>query len=126
VPVKDMAYLFMIVGVSAVNALLRMTECLHWIAFANILVIGLTYLLEKVFFSNQLSKRTIMFNDTALLRPSQHVALMNRLKELTELNIVKFEVGKVDYNKNQAQLRIFFTGGFAEGFDDSQNTNDDD
>jgi hypothetical protein len=67
-----------------------------------------------------------MFNDTALLRPSQHALLMNRLKELTELNIVKFEVGKVDYNKNQAQLRIFFTGGFAEGYDESQNTNDDD
>jgi hypothetical protein len=126
VPVKDMAYLFMIVGVSAVNALLRMTECLHWIVFANVLVIGLTLLLEKVFFSNQLSKRTIMFNDIDLLRPSQHGTLLNRLRELTELNIVKFEVGKVDYNKNQAQLRIFYTGGFGEAYDDSQNTNDDD
>lgn len=126
VPVKDMAYLFMVVGVSAVNALLRVNECLHWIIFANMLLIGLTYLLEKVFFSNQLSKRTITFNDPDLLRPSQHALLMDRLREITELNIVRYEIGKVDYNKKQAQLRIFFTGGAGEGFDDSQNMNDDD
>jgi hypothetical protein len=125
VPVKDMAYLFMIVGVSAVNALLKMSDCLHWIVFANVLLIGITFLLEKVFFSNQLSKRTITFNEPDLLRPSQHAILMNRLREITELNIVRFEVGKVDYNKNQAQLRIFFTGGAAESFDDSMNNDDD-
>jgi len=126
VPVKDMAYLFMIVGVSAVNALLKMSECLQWIVFANVLLIGLTFLLEKVFFSKQLSKRTITFNDTDLLRPSQHATLLNRLKELTELNIVRFEIGKVDYNKKQAQLRIFYTGASGEGFDDSPINNDDD
>ena len=126
VPVKDMAYLFMIVGVSAVNALLKINECLHWVIFANILLIGLTYLLEKTFFSNPLSKRTITFNDTDLLRPSQHGLLMDRLKELTELNIVRFEIGKVDYNKNQAQLRIYFTGIAGEGFEEGANNSDDD
>jgi hypothetical protein len=126
VPVKDMAYLFMIVGVSAVNALLKISECLHWIVFANVLLIGLTFLLEKVFFSNPLSKRTITYNETDLLRPSQHALLINRLKELTELNIVRFEVGKVDYVKKQAQLRIYYTGGAGEGFDEGMNNNDDD
>jgi len=126
VPVKDMAYLFMVVGVSAVNALLRMTECLHWIVFANVLLVGLTFMLEKILFSNPLSKRTITFNDTDLLRPSQHALLMSKLKEITELNIVRFEIGKVDYNKKQAQMRIFFTGGAGESFDESLNSNDDD
>ncbi len=125
VPVKDMAYLFMIVGVSAVNALLKMTECILWIAFANLLVIALTYLLEKVFFGERLSSRIILFNDTSLLRPSQHNALINKLIELTELNIVKFEIGKVDYNKNQAHLRIFYKGGFGQGYEENAVNNDD-
>src|SRR5512138_171382 len=70
VQVKDMAYLFMIVGVSAINALLRISECIQWIVFANVLLILITWMLEKVFFSNRLSQRTITFNDTELLKPS--------------------------------------------------------
>lgn len=124
VPVKDMAYMFMVVGISAVNALLRMSECLQWIVFANVLLLGLTYLLEKVFFSDILSKRLITFNDTDLLRPSQHSLLMERLKQITELNIVRFEIGKVDYNKNQAQLRIYYKNG-GESFEEPQDLSDD-
>jgi hypothetical protein len=126
VQVKDMAYLFMIVGVSAINALLRISECIQWIVFANVLLILITWMLEKFFFSNRLSKRTITFNDTELLKPSQYNKLLEKLREITELNIVRFEIGKTDYVKNHAQIRIYFSGNTSNFFDDSLNTNDDD
>lgn len=126
VPVKDMAYLFMIVGISAVNALLQLSQCMHWILFANILLIVVTFIMERTLFSHTLSHRTITFSETDLLRPSQHQQLLNRLREITELNVLRFEIGKVDYIKKQAQLRIFFTNGGNGSFDEGQNNNDDD
>jgi hypothetical protein len=126
VEVKDMAYLFMVVGVSAINALLHLSDCVHWIIFANVLLIVVIWLLEKVFFSNRLSQRTITINDTALLKPSKHHLLLGRLRDLTELNIIRFEIGKTDYIKNHAQIRIFFKDGGNSSFDDSLNTIDDD
>ena len=126
VPVKEMTYLFMIVGISAINALLRMSQCLQWMIFANIVLVVMTYLLEKFFFSKKLNRRTITYNNTDFLKPSKHELLLNELKELTELNIVRFEIGKVDYTKKQAQIRIFFTGNGNGNFNEVENGNDDD
>jgi len=125
IPVKDMAYLFMVTGISAINALLEMSECLQWIIVANALLLVLTYLMEKLFFSHRLNRRTIMFSNTELLKPSQHQLLLQQLKDLTELNIVKFEIGKVDYIKNHAQLRIYFTGEGNSNFNEEEISNDD-
>jgi len=126
VPVKEMAYLFMVVGISAVNALLPMDNCLQWILFANVILVAITFIMEKLYFSKKLSQRTITFNNTDLLKPSKHPLLLQELKVLTELNITRFEIGKVDYIKNQAQIRIFFTGDGNGSFNEAENVIDDD
>lgn len=126
VPVKEMAYLFMVVGISAINALLPICRCLLWVVFANLFLVGLTYVMEKVFFSKRLSRRTITYNSTELLKPSKHELLLQELKTLTELNIIRFQIGKVDYVKGQAQIRLFFTGDGNGGFNEADNSNDDD
>ena len=126
VPVKEMAYLFMVVGISAINALLQLSQCLPWFIFANTFLVVLTFIMEKVFFSKVLSRRTITFSNTELLKPSKHELLMQELKALTELNIIRCEIGKVDYIKGNAQIRIFFTGNGNGSFNESDNANDDD
>jgi len=126
VPVKEMAYLFMAVGISAVNALLPMNHCLQWIIFANVVLVGMIFILERVYFSKKLTRRTITFNNTDLLKPSKHALLIQELKELTELNIIRFEIGKVDYIKKQAQIRIYFTGEGNGSYNDEETVNDDD
>jgi hypothetical protein len=126
VPVKEMAYQFMVVGISSVNALLQASHCLQWIVFANIFLIILTFILEKALFSHKLNRRTIIYNHTDLLKPSKFDLLLKELKDLTELNIVRFEIGKVDYVKNHAQIRIYFTGNGTESFNETDNGSDDD
>ena len=126
VPVKQMVYLFMVVGISAVNALLPISHCLQWIIFANIILVVLTLIMEKVFFSRILSHRNITFNNTDLLKPSKHQLLLQELKDLTELNIIRFEIGKVDYTKKHAQIRIYYTGESYGSFNEDENGNDDD
>jgi len=126
VPVKEMAYLFMVVGISSVNALLRASECLQWIVFANLFLVILTYIMEKTLFSKSLNRRTIIYNHTDLLKPSQHELLLKELRELTELNIVRVEIGKVDYVKSHAQLRLYYLGDNGEDFQENENGNDDD
>jgi len=126
VPVKEMAYLFMVVGISAVNALIQLGQCFQWIIFANTVLVLITLIMETVFFSHKLSHRTITFNNPDLLKPSKHHLLLQELKTLTELNIVRFEIGKVDYIKGQAQIRIFFAGDGNASFNENENSNDDD
>lgn len=124
VPVKEMAYLFMVVGISAVNALLQLNHCFQWIIMTNVILIVITYLMEKIFFSKQLSCRTITYNKTDLLKPSKQTLLLEELKTLTELNIISLKIGKVDYIKNQAQIRIYYTSEDNGSFNESESTND--
>lgn len=126
VPVKEMAYLFMVVGISAVNALLPLNKCAQWIVFSNVVLLIMTLVLEKTFFSNKLSRRTITFTNTDLLKPSKHAQLLQELRELTELDIVRFEIGKVDYGKKQALIRIYFAGAGNGSFNEEDNRNDED
>jgi len=126
IPVKEMAYLFMVVGISAVNALLPLSNCVQWIIFANVILVAMTFIMEKLFFMNKLSRRTITFNNTDLLKPSRHQMLLQELTALTELNITRFEIGKVDYIKNHAQIRIYYTGEGDRSFNDGENGNNDD
>jgi hypothetical protein len=126
VPVKEMAYLFIAVGISAVNALLQLSDCLQWIIFANIILVGLTFLMEKFFLGKKLSRRTITFNNTELLKPSKQLLLLQELKTLTELNIIRYEIGKVDYIRGQAQIRLYFSDDGNGNFNENETLNDDD
>lgn len=126
IPVKEMAYLFMAVGISAINAILQPDECLPWILFANVFLVLLAFLMEQIFFRNKLNRRTISYSNTDLLKPSRYSQLMQELRDLTELEIVRFEIGKVDYIKKHAQIRIFYKGNAAETFNEEPSGNDDD
>jgi len=126
VPVKEMAYLFMIVGISAINALLRVDECLQWIVMVNLVVIGLTWLLERLYFANRLAGRTITFGNTELLKPDRHARLLMELKDLTGLDVVRFEIGKVDYVKKLARIRIYFPDRTHTSFSDTEPERSDD
>jgi hypothetical protein len=114
VPVKDMAYLFMVVGISAVNALLPISSCFQWILISNCLMILMTLILEISFFNQPLASRTITFENTELLKPSRQQNLIQELKSLTGLDIIKFEIVKADYIKKHAQIKIFFPGMSGE------------
>jgi len=126
VPVKEMAYLFMIVGISAINALLQIGRCLQWFILSNSILIAMTFIMEKVYFSRKISCRTITFNNTDLLKPSKHELLLQELKDLTELDIIRFEIGKVDYNKKHALIRIYFSGEGNGTYNEAESSNDDD
>ena len=126
VGVKEMSYLFMTVGISAVNALMTQNECIGWIVFANLIVMIIAYVIEKVYYSNRLSRRTITYNNTDLIKPSKHALLMKDLQEMTELNIIRFEIGKVDYIKNNAQIKIYFKDTQHTNMNEEGSDGDDD
>lgn len=125
VPVKDMAYLFMVAGISAVNALLPVSSCIQWIVISNTMLVLMTLILEKKFFSRPVSSRNIIWDNVELLKPDKYNMLLQELCLLTGLKIIRFEIGKTDYIKKHAQIRIYFLGSAEETISED-NVNDDD
>jgi len=108
IPIKEMTYLFIIIGVSVINALFNKKVSWAEVAFTNFVVILLAFLLEKVWLLKHESSRMVLLEKIELIKPENYQALLEDLKNRTGLNIHRAEIGKVDFMRDVAQVNIFF------------------
>jgi hypothetical protein len=108
IPIKEMTYLFIIIGVSVINALFNKKVSWAEVAFSNLIVILLAFLLEKVWLLKHESSRLVLLEKIDLIKPENYQALLEDLRNRTGLNIHRAEIGKVDFMRDVAQVNIFF------------------
>ncbi|MBL6872398.1 MAG: DUF4956 domain-containing protein [Flavobacteriales bacterium] len=113
IPIKEMTYLFVIIGISVMNALVNKKISHAEVVFTNLIFIALTYGLEKIWLLKHESRKNITFEKIELIVPEKRQELFEDLKQRTGLNITRVEVKSIDFLRDTAQLRIFF-------FDDEQ------
>lgn len=113
IPIKEMTYLFIIIGISVMNALVNKKISHAEVVFTNLVFIALTYGLEKIWLLKHESRKNITFEKIELIVPEKRQELLEDLKLRTGLNITRVEVKSIDFLRDTAQLRIFF-------FDDEQ------
>jgi hypothetical protein len=113
IPIKEMTYLFIIIGISVMNALVNKKISHAEVVFTNLIFIALTYGLEKIWLLKHESRKNITFEKIELIIPEKRQELLEDLKLRTGLNITRVEVKSIDFLRDTAQLRIFF-------FDDEQ------
>ena len=113
IPIKEMTYLFIIIGISVMNALVNKKISHAEVVFTNLIFIALTYGLEKIWLLKHESRKNITFEKIELIVPEKRQELLEDLKLRTGLNITRVEVKSIDFLRDTAQLRIFF-------FDDEQ------
>jgi hypothetical protein len=106
--VKDMAYLFATIGMSAINALGVLFMGLSGVVIINIVIIVAAIILENVLQRNLFKKHSIRYGNIELLRTEKRAALLKDISDLTGRNIFKVKILKIDYKKRSAQLDIFF------------------
>ena len=108
IPIKEMTYLFIVIGVSVINALANKKISHTELIFTNLLIISVTYGLEKIWLLKHESRKTIMYEKIELITPDKNQELIDDLKERTGLNITRVEIRKVDFLRDTAQLRVFY------------------
>lgn len=107
-PVREMTYLFSIISISVINAL-AVT-----IGYVELLCTNVFFLLATWFFeSNKLlrhvSTKLVQYDRIALIKPERYDELVADLKERTGLNIEKVEIGAIDFLRDMAMLKVYYT-----------------
>lgn len=118
-PIKEMTYLFMIIAIAIINSLTDNKITLSEVLFTNASIVIATYLLEKVFLLKHESRKVITYEKIENIKPDNHRALIEDLKERTGLKIHRIQIEKIDFLSDTAQLRIFY-------FEDDSKANYDD
>jgi Domain of unknown function (DUF4956) len=108
VPIKEMTYLFLIIGISVINALANTASILE-IIFTNIVLIFITYGLEKKWLLKHESSKLIIYEKINLIRPEHHSELISDLQLRTGIDkISRIEIGEVDFLRDICHIKIFF------------------
>jgi hypothetical protein len=107
VQIREMTYLFVVIGISVVNGL-AMDVPLVSVIVANFLFILVILLLESNKFLKHTSTKIILYERIALIKPEKHAEMLDDLKERTGLNITKVEVGHIDFLRDVVYLKVYY------------------
>ena len=113
VEIKEMTYLFIVIGLSVINSLASNKISIAELALINVSICILTYLIEYVFLLRNETQKTILFERIDLIKSFNNAQLKSNLEERTGLKINRVEVGKINYLNDTADVKIYY-------FDDEQ------
>ncbi|MCB0762046.1 MAG: DUF4956 domain-containing protein [Flavobacteriales bacterium] len=108
IPIKEMTYLFVVIALSVLNALINQEISVAQMLFANASIVGATYALEKVWLLRHESQKIIIFEKIELIKPDRRSELIEDLESRTGIKINRVEIGKVDFLRDTAQVFIYF------------------
>ncbi|MDA9638778.1 DUF4956 domain-containing protein [bacterium] len=104
--VKEMTYLFVIIGVSVMNALSNKKMSYIEIITANSAICFGLYWLELYWSTNFLISKKLVYETIENIHPSNHEKLKKDLEERLGIEIYDFEIGDVNFLRDTAQITI--------------------
>lgn len=108
IPIKEMTYLFIVIGISIINALANKKISYAELLLANGVIYLITYLLEKQTFLKHESAKNIRYERIELIKPENMDAMKKDLEERTGLKINRIEIGNIDFSRDIAKIRIYY------------------
>jgi hypothetical protein len=129
IPIKEMTYLFLIIGVSIINALADTKTSVAEVLFTNFVIIVITFLMEKIWLQKHELTSTILYEKIDLIKPEKRPELMKDLQSRTGIKkINRIEIGKIDFLRDTCTLQIYYnvTGNQVNTIAPIDKNNDDD
>jgi hypothetical protein len=107
-PIKEMTYLFIVIGVTIINALANKKISYAELVLTNMLIFGVTYILEKVWLLRHESHRIIRYDNIELIKPDKYEELKADLELRTGLKINRIEIGNISFLSDSVKLQIYY------------------
>lgn len=111
IPIKEMTYLFIIIGLSVINALVNKKISYAELLFTNMVIIAVVWGLERIWLLKNETSKTVVFEKIDLIKPENYELLMEDLRERTGLTINRAEVGKINFLRDTAEVKIYYFNG---------------
>ena len=106
--VKEMTYLFVVIGVAVINSLSNKKTSYLELAFTNFAIVSGTFLLERTLLTVKLAKQQINYDKLSLLHPERQAELLADLKDRTGLDAERVKISKIDLQKGSAAITVYY------------------
>lgn len=109
IPIREMTYLFIVIGISVINALANKKISYAELIFTNFALTMLVYILERVNYNQVIETNKIVLHEKIdVLDFTNEDKLKDTLAERTGLDIIKYRVGTIDYAENNVEITIYY------------------
>ncbi len=108
IEIKEMTYLFVVIGVSVINSLANKKMSYAEIIIGNIIVVGVIAILERFWLLNQESSKEIVYERIENVKPQAYEKLKADLESRTGLQINRIKIGDIDFLRDTAMITIYY------------------
>jgi len=108
IPTKEMTYLFVLIGISIINALTDIKENLSELMFANLVFLFFCWFYESKFIKTRISAKMVKYDNIKLIQTGMETELKEDLEKRLGINIVKIEIGDVNLLKDSVSLTVSY------------------
>jgi len=108
IPIKEMTYLFIVIGISVINALANKKVSYVELIFANAFIVYGLYFLEKRLMLKQEGVINLVYEKIENIHAQNREVLMSDLKERTGIDITRYEIQKIDFLRDVADITLYF------------------
>ncbi len=108
IPIKEMTYLFVVIGTSVLNSIAN--QYIPWseLLFSNVALITILWLLENAFLLYHESSKSIVYEKIELVKEENRSELIKDLRERTGINIHRVEVESINFMRDTARIIVYF------------------
>ena len=108
ISIKEMTYLFMVIGISVVNALTTKKVSYAEVLLANVAMIGMAWLSEYTLFRRPLVSQAIVYDKIELINRNQKAELYADLESRLGYKIRKIDIDRISFLRDTAKIRVFY------------------
>lgn len=107
VPIREMTYMFIIIAVAAINGLATSISYFELIG-TNLIFIAALAICENTKWMKHVPSKLIKYDNVKLIAHGKEDELKADLEKRLGLNIIRIEVGNVDFLKDSAIVKIYY------------------
>ncbi len=108
IEIKEMTYLFVVIGLSIVNSLATQDISLAEVLIINISAVIMITGLEFYWWKDKERRQLITYENIHLILPEKHEEMKRDLEQKTGLEIIRFEIDRINFLNDTAEVKIFY------------------
>ncbi|HML83819.1 MAG TPA: DUF4956 domain-containing protein [Bacteroidales bacterium] len=107
IPIKEMTYLFVIIGISILNAISSGVSIAE-LLFTNVAFIAVVWSGEYFWMYRHESSKVIIYDNLEYIKPSNKKLFLEDIQRRTGLKVSRIEIGDIDFVKSSVKLVIYY------------------
>jgi hypothetical protein len=108
IPIRQMTYMFTAIIIAVLNALADEGTSHLELILANLVIVGVIFVLEKDILHNRDFVHEIKYEKIDLIKHGNYDLLIRDLTERTGFNVRKAEIQSINFLNDTARLKVFY------------------